>query len=208
MLTEVKAGLVKAGDGVPTVARSSQQGDLIVSQLHGSMYEQAVRGNLGFSMVMDAAMSVSTATAQIGNIVWNPPNSGVNLSLRKWAVQNTVTDINATQSVLCVGYQAIPPTSITAATSSGSTLLAQPTLTPVKARAYSIATVLIAPVIVMPLTQIYAAINTVGEEAFAGDIDGLFTIGPGGFVTISTTVGAAATAGVCSFLSWEEVPLL
>lgn len=208
MLTELKPGLVKATDGTSVVARAGNQGEVMVSNLHGYNYEQSVRRNTGFSFCLNRATSLFSATAQIGNIVWNPPDSGVNLAVSKWAAQNTVTDADMIGLALCAGYQTTTPTTVTVADASGSTLLAQPTLVPMKARAYAIATVLIAPVMVWPLVHITAAINTVGVDAIFGDLDGSFVVPPGGFVTISAIAAAGPAAGITSALMWEEVPVL
>src|SRR3990167_4110615 len=144
MLMQGRAGLVRTGDGSDVVARLGQQGEVMVSELHGRYYEQAARGKMAFAISLDRAMSLFSATAQIGLIVHNPVDSGVNLSLNKWAIQNTVTDADMVGVALCMGYQTTTPTTITAANSSGLVYVTQPTLTAGKAKAYAIATVLIA----------------------------------------------------------------
>ena len=203
-----RAGIARFGDGQSTLdTRLGQQGDLIVSELHGRYYEQAVRKNVFFSLSVARATSLVT-TAMIGNIVYNPPDSGVNLSLLKWQSQVIVTSATLTGVGLAVGYQPTTPTTVTAADATGSTYLQQPTLLTGKAKAYAIATVLIAPVMVTMLHHNTAAINTVGIDQASGDFEGQFIVPPGAFICVAAAGAAAAASGHTSWLSWEEVPTL
>lgn len=203
-----RAGIARFGDGQSTLdQRIGQQGDAIVSELHGRLYEQASRRNLFFSLCLARATSLP-ATAMIGNIVYNPPDSGVNLSMVRWKSQIIATSATCTGIALAVGYQPTTPTTVTAADSTGCTFLQQPTLITGKARAYAIATVLIAPVNVTLLHHNTAAINTVGVDQLEGDFEGAFIVPPGCFVAVSALGAAAAASAHSSFLLWEEVPTL
>ena len=203
-----RAGVARFGDGQSTLdTRLGQQGDLVMSELHGRYYEQAVRKNVYFSLCVARATSLP-ATASIGSIVFNPPDSGVNLAISKWQSQVIATSATLTGIGLAVGYQPTTPTTVTAADATGSTYLTQPTLLTGKAKAYAIATVLVAPVMVAMLHHNTAAINTVGIDQASGDFEGQLIVPPGGFICFAATGAAAAASGHTSWISWEEVPTL
>jgi hypothetical protein len=206
-----RAGVSRFGDGQSTLdQRIGQQGDQIVSELHGRYYEQSIRKNTFFALSKARATSLG-ATSQVGLIVYNPPDSGVNLSLTKWTAAIVATSAALTGLVLGIGYQPTTPTSVTVADATGQTfgVMQSPTVFNVgKARAYAIATLLFAPLDAWLLMHNTAAINTVGVDVASGDLEGMFTIPPGGLATIQALGAAAAASGVTCSLAWEEVPTL
>lgn len=203
-----RSGIAKFGDGQTTLdGRIGQQGDLVVSELHGRFYEQAVRKNIFFSLCLARATSL-VGTAMIGNIVYNPPDSGVNLVLLRWKSAIVATSATTTQIAIAVGYQPTTPTTVTVADASGSTFLQQPTFIAGKAKAYALATVLIAPVAFTLLHHNTAAVNTVGVDQLEGDFEGIPIVPPGCFVCMAAIGGAVAASGHNSWLAWEEVPVV
>jgi hypothetical protein len=147
-------------------------------------------------------------TSLIGNVVFNPPDSGVNLAMMSWQSQIVVTSATTTGIGFAVGYQTTTPTTVTAADATGCTFLQQPTLLTGKAKAYSIATVLTAPVVFMPLHHNTAAIAVTGIDQAYGDLDGSIIVPPGHFIAMVALGAAVAAAGHTSYMTWEEVPLL
>ena len=89
---------------------------------------------------------------------------------------------------------------------SGSTRIAATTLSAGKAIAYSIATVLTAPVVIAVLHHNTAAIATVGVDQNSGDFEGSIVVEEGGFVTLVAFGAAAAASAHTSSISWIEVP--
>ena len=107
---------------------------------------------------------------------------------------------------MAVSAQTAVPTTVTAATLTGQSLLTGSTgLMAGSCIAYSIATIAVAPVIAWPLFHNTAAINTVGAEVTSGDFKGAFAFAPG---TVAV-IGALGAAGVDVDLglTWEEVPV-
>jgi len=209
--TQIVTGPQNNSDSTTIVARGGKQGNLLVSQLQGRDYESAYRGTMGFSTTLARATSLP-ATASIGNIIRNPPNSGVNLALRKWSIDVIVASASCLGFQLAYTFQAVDPTSLTAADASGSTLLgagvaAGTAFVPTKARAFALATVLTAPLPFYILMINGAALNTVSSNVNSGDLDGAFLIPPGGIVTLNAIGAAAAASGVSSTLTWEETPI-
>ena len=177
---------------------------LFVTQ-SGKYQQAALGGRMFFSYCAARATSVP-ATAQIGNIIYNPPTSGVNLIMAKWNAQVQVT------SATCLGFtfgtsaQLTTPTTTTAADASGSTILNPPGMTASTngVLAYAIATIVTAPVPVFLMGHNTAAINTVGVDHIEGDFDGMFIVPPGNVVAISAITAAVAAAGMTSTLTWIE----
>lgn len=191
--------------GLGPLLLDSQMEGLLQTNLHCFYAEAALRSRLCFSYCAARATSVP-ATAQIGNIVWNPPGSGVNLVLCKWSAQIQVT--SATTLGVTLGYsaQATVPTTTTVADAYGSTFLGQGSPGNCKARAYAIATIITAPVPVMNLLHNTAAIQTVGVDQVGGDFDGIWVVPEGTVVALSAITAAVAAAGMTSTLTWEEIP--
>jgi len=208
-----RAGIAKYGDFMPTPDfRIGQQGELVVTQLHADGYEQAVRKNIFFSHCIARATSIAT-TAMVGNLVWNPPDSGVNCCLRHWSSSIHVSSATTVGMMLAVGYSASSPTSTTVADASGSTFLSLSGATnniflKGKAQAFAIATVLIAPLPIWLLHHNTAGIATTGVDILADNVEGSFIIPPGGFWCMAAQSVAVAAAGHTSSWLWEEVPVL
>lgn len=181
-------------------------GDVLVSEYHARYGRAALAKRLYFSYSSAVATSLA-ATAAIGNIVWNPPGSGVRLILTKWTSQIVATSATCTGIALAFGYQTTTPTTTTAATATGSSFINQVVAVPGLAKAYGIATVLTAGVTGWVLHHNTAAIATVGEDTQAGDLEGMFVIDQGGFVHMCALGTAAAASGHTSSLAWYEAPV-
>ena len=192
--------------GVVAPFRGERTGGLVVAEARGKYAEASMNSKMCFSYCAARATSVP-ATAQIGNIVWNPPESGVLLSMGKWSAQIQVT--SATTLGITFGYsaQAITPTTATAADSWGNCLLNAGSPGNCVAKAYAICTILVVPTVVMNLFHNTAAINTVGVDQVDGDFEGLWTIPPGYVCALSGITAAVAAAGMTSTLTWEEIPI-
>lgn len=190
---------------VPFTQKGSVLGDAMVSELNPIYYQATKEGRLFTSYVATVATSLA-ATATIGNMLWNPPSSGVDLVLLDWTSNIVATSATCTGIAIAGGFQTTTPTTTTAATVTGSTLVAATTLTASSAAsAFSIATVLVAPVIIQVLHHNTAAINTVGTDQNTGDFKGSIVVRPGGFVTLCALGAAAAASAHTSSLKWIEV---
>lgn len=184
---------------------ASAFGDQLVSPFLGEYSALTKKGFLYAAYTTAVALSLP-ATATIGCMVWNPPGSGVDVYLLEWGSQIYVTDADCTGVVLATGYQTTTPTTTTAATFSGSLKINQATAVPGKAKAYNIATVLVAPLAVMLLHHSTAAINTVGQEQMSGTFKGGILLEEGGFATTAAHGAAAAASGWAGHLIYAEVP--
>jgi len=205
MLNEQRTGPQTRVDGSVDIARADKTGASVVTGAHGQYAEASIRKNLFFSYCAARATSVP-ATSQIGNIIWNPPGSGVNLSMLLWTAQIQVT--SATTLGITIGYSAQATTpGTTASDAAGSCYLDASSPTSGKAKASAIATLTTAPTPVMNLFHTTAAIATTGVDQMHGDFEGLFTIPPGYAVALSAITAAVAAVGMTSTLTWEEIPV-
>ena len=197
-----KVGRQSLSDGSNGPARIDETGSFVPASM-GRYEEDALRGKLFFSYCAARATSVP-ATAQIGNIVYNPPDSGVTLVMLAWNAQIQVTSATTLGVTFGVSAQLTTPTGTTVADAYGSTLLNPPGFTKGQALAYAIATITTAPTPVFLMLHNTAAINTVGVDSIQGDFKGLFAVPPGNVVAMSAITAAVAASGMTSTLIWKE----
>jgi hypothetical protein len=83
---------------------------------------------------MSAVVATSlVSTSTIGNMLWNPPGSGVRLELLRWVSQIVATSATCTGIAIAGGYQTTTPTATTAALLRARTRITATTLTGGKA---------------------------------------------------------------------------
>ena len=184
-------------------AKGGAYDQALIDRLLGEYSELATRGWLFSAYYTGLALSLP-ATATIGGMVWNPPGSGVRIHMLEFSTMNYATDADCTGVVGAVGYQTTTPTTTTAATFYGRTLVDQIVAVPGKAKAYGIATVLTAPLAMMLLQHNTAAIASTGEDLVQGTFKGGIVLEEGAFFTTAAH-GAAATSWAGSLL-FAEVP--
>lgn len=207
MIGEIRTGLITSSDGSKHVPRSDRQGALVITPSGGGYKEPSLRQRMCFSYCASRATSVPT-TAMIGNIVWNPPGSGVVLSLNSWNVIIHVTSATCVGITLGYAAQAITPTTTTVADAYGSCYLDAGSPGKCSAKAYAIGTLLVAPTPVTPLFHNTAAIATTGVDKMRGDFNGVWSVPPGYAVALCALGAAVAAVGMTSTLTWEEVPIV
>ena len=208
MQNELRTGPVTSSDGAINPGRTDRQAAAVITGAHGSYAEGAGRKNIYFSYVAAVATTVP-ATTFLGNLVWNPPDSGVVLSMLKWSSQIQV-GAAAAELGITIGYsaQAVTPTSTPViADASGSTFLGAGSPSSGKAKAYKDCEITVAITPDMNLHQITAAIAITGVDQVDGDFRGLWTIPPGYLVGLQAITNAIDAAGHTSTLTWEEIPV-
>jgi len=208
MQNELRTGPVTSSDGAINPGRTDRQAAAVITGAHGSYAEGAGRKNIYFSYVAAVATTVP-ATTFLGNLVWNPPDSGVVLSMLKWSSQIQV-GAAAAELGITIGYsaQAVTPTSTpVVADASGSTFLGAGSPSSGKAKAYKDCDITVAITPVMNLHHITAAIALTGVDQVDGDFRGLWTIPPGYLVGLQAITNAIDAAGHTSTLTWEEIPV-
>ena len=183
--------------------RANSLGGLIVEDGYQDK-TQAGTHYFAYCQIQDVALY--TAVLQVGMVIYNPLGSGVNMIPKLWSVSVHIVSAAMTGMVMAVSPQLITPTATTVATLTGRSLLTGSVgLTAGSCIAYSIATIITAPVVAWPLFTNAVALDTEGSELMAGDLKGAFGFAPGTVCVI----GAQGAAGVDVDigLTWDEVPI-
>lgn len=196
----LQIGHVNYGDGErANKTRGGTTGELIVSQLHGRYYEQAVRGKV-FSVQTQGTGVTTTAalaTTWTGLAIGNPTGSGVNLVLNKFTCAQFAVGAAATIGIMGgVG-------SITASLSPQSRLIGSGTASKATATAGQ----------TISTPTLIATFGTLGSLATTGyglqpaivvDFEGSLIVPPGSFIASYTAV--VTTSALQFSFAWEEVP--
>lgn len=199
MINELQVGTQTVSDGARVVARGGQQGDTIVSQLHGRYYEQTLRGNV-FHVSNQAAVSTTAglATTFTGLAVANPANSGYNMALLAVGVGQAAAGAAGAVGIMTgAGAAAGSLTARNALVGGRASAMSQP----------SAGATIATPV----LERVFGSVGSVATTGYglvAGlwyFADGSLVIPPGFFVA-SYTTAATTTATIWTFV-WEEVPI-
>ena len=124
--------------------------------------------------------------------------------LQKAMVQVIVTSASMTSIGFAFGVQAVVPTSVTAVATTGSCYLAN---NAGNVKAYSAATLAVAPGLLLNFAHNTAAIATTGVDGLVTDFEGSIVV-PSGYALVLNAGGAASAASaVNATVLWEEVPL-
>lgn len=197
-ITTVVGPQAKNSDSTQPLIRGGQQGDLIVSELHGRYYEQALRGNM-YRICSQAAVTTTAglATTWTGLAISNPAGSGVN------AVVNLFT-----VSQFAVGAAGVIGI-MTGAGAAAGTLVPKNALvsgTTGKVTASAGATIA-TPVLDITIGQV-GSVATTGYGLTPGlvvDLGGSLIIPPGFFAASFTSI--VTTTALQFGYQWEEVPV-
>jgi hypothetical protein len=223
MLIQGTTGPVNVGDGVNPPIRQGRQGDVLVSQLHGDMYEQNYRGNTYFTGHTSlAALSANTITLTATTTpilgVWNPLSSTVNVVLLRamlTVVANNLTSgagpgafmlaVSAGNGAISTGLTPYNSKTLIAAGSqvrgfAGATALTGLTNNLVIAAGSALPSPSGLTYTTLASTSLLN--SYVGVENF----DGSIIVPPGGvFALLNTTSSTVFSAA--GRLTWEEVPV-
>lgn len=223
MLIQGTTGPVNVGDGVNPPIRQGRQGDVLMSQLHGDMYEQNYRGNTYFTGHTSlAALSANTITLTATTTpilgVWNPLSSTVNVVLLQamlTVVANNLTSgagpgafmwaLSTGNGAITTGLTPYNSKSLIAAGSqargfAGATALTGLTNNLVIASGASLPS---------PSGLTYTTLgSTALLNSYQGveNFDGSIIVPPGGvFALLNTTSSTVFSAA--GRMTWEEVPV-
>lgn len=188
----------KTADGQGPVVRQGNQGELMVSELHGRYYEQALRGNM-YRVANQAAVTTTAglATTFTGLAISNPAGSGVNAVLNLFSVaQFAVGAAGAVGIMTGAGAAAgslVPKNAIVSGTTGKVTASAGATIA--------------TPVLDIVIGQV-GSLATTGYGLTPGlvvDLGGSIIIPPGFFAASFTSI--VTTTALQFGFQWEEVPI-
>ena len=203
MLAQGSVGPIVASDGTTPAAgiRVGKSGEVVVQELHGRYYEQVYRGNMWSAANQAAqAISVALATTYTGLLLYNPPNSGVNLVPNKVKFALTVAPAAIASLGLIAGFAATG--GVTAQTTK---LVPQNNFLNTQASPHGIAlaaATIVTPTWLLPLSDGFTA-AAFPAPLLPFDLEGCFIVPPGAFIGIGALTAVTGLGGI----SWEEVPV-
>lgn len=195
-------GVVASGEGTAFPAQSlvspriGAQGDVLMSHLHGNLYEQAYRGRL-FSVCNQAVVTTTAGLALTwtGLALSNPSTSGVNLVLRRFMCAQVAVGAASAIGLMTGAGNFTGALTVRAAKVGGASSVT----------VASAAATIVGPV----LERVLGSVGSVATTAYASqpvvsaDLEGGMIIPPGFYVASYTT--AITTAALVFGLVWEEV---
>lgn len=204
MINQIQTG-AQSTSGVAVVpARGGQQGDAIVSGLHGPYYEQSYRSNrFSASTQAVATSTVGLATTYTGLVISNPITSVVNLVLDLASVmQSVVQAVQIEAYAIACGYNATTNVTHT---------------TPLTVRSKKIGSGASGTGVAdisatLPTAPFYDTfVHNTGTAIANGtgaviDLQGSIILIPGAYACW-VTPAQASVAGLWFSFSWEEVPV-
>jgi len=201
MMAGAPSGL-KYPDGVPSeVERVGQQGDRIVSGLHGDLWELAARGML-FHACSQAATTTTIAlnATYTGLCLSNPAASGKNLEPRAVGIALSAAPAGIATIALGGGYAAAGVVGHTTPLTTFNSKLGD--VTAASGLADAAATLVGTPRDIMPLIGGFTAAALYSHGGIHA-IDGGICIPPGGYVFIETLTVVVGFFGIW----WAEFPV-
>lgn len=197
-ITSVVGPQSKNSDGTQPLVRGGQQGDLIVSELHGRYYEQALRGNM-YRICSQAAVTTTAglATTWTGLAISNPTGSGVNAIVNLFTV-----------SQFAVGAASVVGLMSGSGAAAGSLIPKNALIGGNTGRVTASAGATIAtPVLDITIGQV-GSLATTGYGLTPGlvvDLGGSIIVPPGFFLASFTSI--VTTTALQFGFQWEEVPI-
>lgn len=202
---------VSAGSTPPM--RLGQQGDVIVTELHGRYYEQAYRGNM-FTTSVPTAAAVTAYSGGAGGTpmiaLYNPAGSNKNAVILQSSIANVVA-ASAAGTVtfgLYYGQTAAITAALTAAQQPYSMLTQRQSGSAMYTFVNSAITSSTAATAVLPLSTYYwaTAAGAFMVPPAIVDHNGSIIIPPGAYVALGGSAALTSATWIGS-LTWEEVPL-
>lgn len=187
----------KVADGPGSILRQGNLGDMIVSELHGRYYEQALRGNM-YRIASQAAVTTTAAlaTTWTGLAISNPTGSGVNAVINLFTCAQSLAGVASAIGIMTGAGAAagtlVPKNAIVSGTTGKVTASAGAT---------------IATPVLDTIVGNIGSVATTGYGLTPGlvvDLGGSIIIPPGFFAATYTTL---ANAGCLFSFQWEEVPI-
>lgn len=186
--------------------RLGRQGEQVVSQLHGSHYEEANQGRIFCAhAIVTAPVIYTTAAGTGGPLLWNGSTTHKLVLLAAgWGI-STVSTVAAIIGLTGGSGQSSAPSSTTAVDSVKCTYMGGPAPA---GTAYRVGTVAAAGTFFHPLGCLYtgALTTTPGSLMNWVDLNGMFVIPPTGWISWAASATASTTVANLG-LVWAEVPI-
>jgi len=198
---------MKLPDGIPTlIERVGQQGERSVSQLHGKMYEQALRLNLFHAASQaDTTTTIALATTYTGFCLSNPAGNTKLLVPRQIGIALCLAPAAEANMAIGGGYAAAGVATHTTALATYSAMLGNGVAATGLADAACTLPAGAGDGLLRVITQCFGAFTAAALPSTTPmilDLDGSIIIPAGGFIFIYTLT---VVHGFFS-MNWEEIP--
>lgn len=208
-------GPVVTSDGTCPAVRQGRSGELVITQLHGSLYETAKRGNLFIVSTPAAGVTVPIYTNAVQQfVIYNPISSGVDLVIsRVWMGYVSGTNV-AGHYCYAASVNQGTPTTATQALVQSSKFGANPSTSTGagnKGLYYSPATPTTALVAgnylrAMGISQVVQAATATNQPwVIFDECEGGIIVPPLGIFVVAANVAAASVSVISALV--EEVPI-
>ena len=205
MQAEGRVGIQQLANGAQAVERLTRDGGVVVGFGHSYYYEPAYQGKImeAANAVAGVAPGAALSTTPPMSI-WNPPNSGVNLSLIKVAMGY----VSGTLPAGCIAYAFVPGQ--TSVPTTGTELTPNCTLlgnARGAGRAFTGSTLIAAPTLLRAAFNIGPMLATsVYQPSIAADVlDGAIVVPQGTVFVVQGIAVGGSTPLVIFSVAWEEI---
>jgi hypothetical protein len=201
----VRTPNLKYSDGADVgIERLGNQGDQLVSMLHGYMHETSQAYNLYWAASQAATTwSVALATTHTGFCLSNPAGSGKLVVPRFVGFALSAAPVAIASVHVGGGYLAAGVTVHTTPLTVYSSRIGDPSAPTAAAKADGAATLVGTPLYILPIQGGFTAAALPGVTTPFGDLHGAVQLIPGAYCFVAALTAAVGFA--CMF--WEEVTL-
>lgn len=204
----LKTGIQNLGNGVVNTLRGDRTGATVVANTHWQFHESALNGKIMYAsnaITWVAPWTTFSTTPPL--ILWNPPASGVNLSLTKVSVGYVSGTLGAGNIAIgAVASQVTVPTTGTEITPICSAI----GFPRGAGRVFTGSTLAATPTIVRPVFNMGAFVGTTAILPQDCDvlIDGSVIVTPWSAICLQGIAGAGTSPLVILAFTYEETPTL
>lgn len=205
MKVEGQVGPRTVADGANTELRQGRTGALVVSDGHGRYREPTSRGLVFIASTAVAGVAPGTTLSTAPPMaLWNPPGSGVNLSVARTSLGFVSGTLGAgTIAYAVVSAQTTVPTGGTELTPASTNLSSIRS----RGRAFQGSTFASSPTILAPAFVIGTTPTTPVLAPATDDLGGLFEVTPGTALVLQGVAAAGTTPLVLFGIVWEEIQI-
>jgi hypothetical protein len=206
MLLDIVAGLVHRGPGAPGPMRGDGTAALVITQAHGNYAEPSIQGALMTACNAVAGVAPGTALSTTPPMcVWNPPSSGVNLSILKTAIGY----ISGTLGAGTIVYATV--TNQTTIPTTGTEIVPQNEKIGFPrgmGRSFSGSTLVGTPAVLRPAYSFgaFLATTALAPIDLIDVVDGSIVIPPGCVFVVQAIAAAGTSPLMLLAVTWEEIP--
>ena len=185
-----------------------------VSSVHGDFYDSTARGRVFRGGIAGAGIAPGTALATTAQalLLWNPPGSGVNLSVIRFAHAYVSGTFGLGYWVLANYSTLLPGTNVAPGGTACVVQGANGSLSAGKGLLYNAATATAAPIFVESLGEWEGVLDGTGATQVGSirkhEFNGSCVVIPGTAAVFTYIGGAGTSPKVAVSAIWEEVPII